>query len=100
MDAFLVLVWRGRGGKPPKTRNMPPWACFWFSRGGELADTKHASMWTHFWCWDGGEGEGSRQKPGTHPHGRAFGFRGVESQLTLKTRLRGCVFSVGIEGRR
>ena len=25
--------WCWYGGKPAKTRNTPPWACFWFSRG-------------------------------------------------------------------
>ena len=46
----------------------------------------------------GGDGERSRRKPETHPHGRASDFHEVESRPTPKTRPCGCVFGVGVEG--
>ena len=65
-------------------------------------------------CWLGGNGEGSRRKPETRPHGRAsdlrevesrptpkmraFGFREVKSRPTPKTHPHGRVLGVGLEG--
>ena len=58
------------------TKNVPQWARFLFSAGGE----------------------GSRRKPETRPHGRAFGFQEVKSRPTPKMRPRGRILGVGLEG--
>ena len=59
-----------------------------YSHGGVFLvfEWRRASIRMRFWCWHGGEGEGSRRKPETRPHGHAFGFREVKSRPTPKTR--------------
>jgi len=70
--------------------------------GKEAAENqKHAPMGVLLIferCWLGGDGEGSRRKPETRPHGRAFGFRELKSRPTPKTRPHGRVLGAGLEG--
>ena len=69
--------------------------------GGGVENQKHAPMGVLLVferCRLGGDGEGSRRKPETRPHGRASDLREVESRPTPKTRPCGRVFGVGLEG--
>ena len=89
----------------PNTKNTPHGHVFRVWQGGEgRGDTWAclASQWMGRLEGGGrrlgGEGEGSRRKPETRPHGRASDFREVESRPTPKTSPHGCVLGVGLEG--